>query len=1298
MTNKVYLNNNQFFKPSYYKAIDYIIPKFIPDDEREEFGSETDYADLLINSHIDFASSVSSYLSISSIAGTVYSSMGTLNGISPYFVKQNNLTVITPKNFELNVLNRVGDSLYNYQTSSEFSTYLSETLLPAIRLNNLQSYWIGSDSVSSSHISLIENLSWLYFLNTSGSQYSPSSFVKDVLISKIYKGEKIYLNDCLKGLSEYLWKNNVSSLIPSVFYSGTSTYTSGTQQLDNLKTWVDVVYSPLHADRSDFTVRDRFELFIDSRDKIRNQVVAGPIAKLIRMLSFTMFDINNDTEVLKSAYDIEDCPEEYLPFVANLIGWSLFGSNPQRWRLQLRNAVDIYKSVGTKRSLQFALNSVFPKDIFDIESRIAELWESYIPYLVYYALATESDYFQSNETWTPDLASRMNVGTYSYSSLDENLRLATDRIIYETYSEFSSSFHIPNKDNKFNYRGREYPIPPFEEYPYYVNTELSTEMINFITDRLACFGVRKDFALQFRDYVIENTIEVDEEIRSSSWLFFTSGHNSPPNLSNLVTNLTSKKFEYVPLWSGKSSHFKLLFDAAEFDFTDIDDDNPDSGDAIVIASKIVNEFSPAHAIPLINLRLSSVDSLGISYDELPIISINEVETPENFKLLMNYESSGLNVNAYKRNNTTGNKFSRSSLNSLRSNLITGATVATDLSRTSYRRRSYEKLMPFNGFYDRTGFNQPVSWDPSSSLSGLPLGFIPSSLSFQDIDDYNNIPEVYNKCNDINSSASYFGFNVSNALKSRGHVELGTRDYYCDRGQLPDIYAVMHDIAEAKKVLQASALATSTTLLDLTWKNVYQSLANQYTEASGWFPNSNSDYYNFQFGRDLHTLYKTYTTEFRRHRLSEDLHYFDGANIFSHTFGPILYNHDFDKLGSNGATYSTTAVSAPVEIRGNDTVFYYGGPGTFVASSTSSMFIDRYEFVNSSILDGIELVQTSGAPAGNIFEILRLPSSGSSETNDDYLFGRTFVKLKAVGGNPRIRFDISKYQLPSNLGYPIQTNFLLPESKYKLILKSLVTNRAANIFGGATVGIWIHTKPESGLMWSYKNGWKIHSQSITKSELYNDYANLIEFTQRDESQNSNDTSTSGLRLKCIEIEAGVSGTSDGFLQLKNTDFESHELYFDTINRTLEVPDGYFKYNGQVNRSNQNYVVELFIIPNPQKPELFFLADKIELQNLTMKKNSEVLGLDTCPQYRIELSKEQLQYIFKFWNDISGKNSNPGRATRYAMAPGDSYMTGGSRLDYRLDKDWLGIYEDGTGYTKYYQPLGSRLILQNISIKL
>jgi hypothetical protein len=1295
MSGKIYLNNTEFFKPNYYKAIEYIVPKFINDEEVASFGETTDIADLVINSHIDVASSISSILPINVVSATIYSAINTLEGIAPYFIKQNNLTHITPKSFELNILNRVGQSISNYNSSSDFSTYISGTLLPAITRNNISNYFTLGGATSSSEIILIENLSWLYFLNSSGTSYNPSSFVHNVLVDKLYTGQNIELADCLKGLSEFLWKNSsFSSYIPSVFHSGTGTYTSGTQQLEKLQTWIDIVYSPLHADRADFTVRDRFETFIDNSTKTTTQISNGPINKLLRMISFAAFDRNNDTEIIKSLYDIEDCPDNYLPFVANLIGWNLFGSNPDRWRLQLRNAVDIYKKVGTKSGLQFALNSVFPKDIFDIESRIAELWESYIPYLIYYSLATESDYFKSNQTWTPQLATNMNVGSYSSSSLDDNIRLATDRILLETYTEFSGAFHIPKIDNKFFYRNREYPIPPFEQYPYYVNTELSMDMINFISDRLACFGVRKPFVLQFRDYVIENTLDVDEEIRSSSWLFFTSGYNSPPNLSNLVENLNSKKFEYTSLWSGKSSHFKLIFDASEFDFTNIDDDDEQSGDAIIIASKVINEFSPAHAIPLINLRLSSTDTVGFSYDELPIISLNPVETPESFNLVLNRESSGFAFAGYKRPNGTGS-FNRTIHNSLQHITLKSATLVTEISRTSHRRRSYEKLMPFYGYYDRTGFNPPVSWDPSASLSGLPLGFVPSSLSFYPITNYSSIPDVYSICQDVNSSAAFFGFNVSNALRTRGHVDLGTMDYYCDRGQLPDIYAAMHDIQEQVKVYQASSLYSSSySLLDRSWMNVDQSLANSATENSNWFPSSVRDFYDFRFGLDFHKLYKNYCNYFNRHRLAEDLHYLDGPNIFSHTFGPLLFNHNFNVLGPNGSTYITTAPSATQELKNGGIVFTANGPGTFVASSTSSMYIDTFEFVNSGILSGVELIQTSGASVDNSFTIIKIAGSERTSTSNDYLFEKGFIKSKSIDGLGRVRFDLRKYQSPSSLNYPIGTNFLVPDCNYRFSVKSLVANRQFNFFGGRQIGVWIHTKPESGYIWSFKNGqWLMHSQTVSKQDLFNKYITTFSFPLVDtRSQSSNNQD---LRLNCITIEAEQNEEIDPILLLKESDFNINQIEFTTNNNDIVLNSDYYKNHGLLHRITQNYIVEVFLLPDAQS-DLALYIDKVEIQNLTFKNMSEILALATCPEYRVELSKEQLQHIFRFWNDISGKNSNPGLASRHATNEDETdnnYELGGSRLDYRIDKDWIGAYT-GVATTKYFGDPLQNVIIQNL----
>ena len=173
--------------------------------------------------------------------------------------------------------------------------------------------------------------------------------------------------------------------------------------------------------------------------------------------------------------DILECPSELLPLFAELIGWKLFGHDPERWRIQLLNAVDIYKRTGTKRSIQVAINSVFPRDSFDVSGSVQELWESYIPHLIFYALATESSLLESTDTWTLATAKKMGVDTFSASSHDTNLRICVDNILLSLVKEFPESFLLGKKpfpvgsdSFKFRYRGRVFDIPPFEEIPYYV--------------------------------------------------------------------------------------------------------------------------------------------------------------------------------------------------------------------------------------------------------------------------------------------------------------------------------------------------------------------------------------------------------------------------------------------------------------------------------------------------------------------------------------------------------------------------------------------------------------------------------------------------------------------------------------------------------------------------------------------------------------------------------------------------------------------------------------------------------------
>lgn len=1276
---KTYLDNQAFFKSNYNEALNFIVPKYLIEDDINNFGKEVDLVDQIINSHITLASSISSVINVSSQPGSTYSSINTFRGIAPYFVKQNNLTVIRPEYFERKVLDVLGRSFVEFETSSQLASYVNSTLLPAIRLN--------SPTGDFTHSGLIRDLSWMYLLNTSGQNYSPSAFVSDLIVNKLYNGTTVYLNDCINGLTEHIWKNGFTSLYPNTFASSTGTYTSGTQQLDKLKTWVDIIYSPLYADSSDFTVKERFELFLTTGLRIEDEVPAGPISKLVRMLSFAAFDINNDTELIDSLYNIQDCPDKYLPYVADLIGWRLFGSNPEKWRLQLRNAVEVYKRVGTKKAIQFALNTVFPKDIFSIESRLTELWESYIPYLIYYALATESDYLKSQEVWTRQQALSMGVVGYSNSSLDENIRLVVDKIIHDTYLKFKSSFNIPNIANGFFFRGRNFPLPPFEEYPYYVNVELSDSMIDFIADRLACFGVRNDFAIQLRDYVKENTVDVDDQPRSNSWLFFTSGYNYPPNLDNLAANINLSNFEYTSLWSGKSSHFKLVFDASEFDFSNKNELDPQSGDAVAIASDIVNEFSPAHSIPLVSLQLSSADSTLTIDANLPIIDLKTQERLETSKVNSNYYTSGLHLNAYTRNNTSGNKFGRSNLNNIDGAFFTSKSPTGSIPRNSIRRRSYENSMPMYGYYDRTGFNMPVSFDMSASLSGFPLGYIPSSLSFVSITDYTNLPAVYTAC--INSSSNVYGYNVSSTLKCRGHLPLSSIDYYTDRGQLPDIYSLMHSIGEKQKYYVASSLLPSATLLDLSWKNVYQSFANSATEVSGWFPSSTRNFYDFKFGRDFHQLYRIYTKEFDRHRMAEDLQYLDGPNIFSHTFGPLLFNNEFDKFNQ---TFATTNLSSVYKLTPGDSVFSTSGSsyGTYIVSSTSSLKLYGNEFVNSGILSGVELVHTSGYGQDNYFSIVKFSDSLRSVAKSDYMFGKTFLAMK---GLVRARFDLRAPTLDSSEGYPIQKNFLLPEHKYKLKLKFTNVSNDGLRFGGTPISVWIHTKLENSKVWSYSvNGnWEEHGMDLDRAELASKYFHTI---TSDEIVKNPESESQQSQFKCIELTGEAENAVSPMYGLVESDFNERTVEFNTNNRTLLFDRAYGLAYGQVHRKTQDYVIEILKPQTDQEKVL--LLDSVDLVNLTMNKMSQIPTINTCPDIRIPLSKSDLQSAFRFFNDISGKNSAYGIASRDSTeTSGIMFNSGGSRLDYRVHPDTCTA---AAGGSIYYAPLGTNLVISDITLPL
>ncbi len=72
--------------------------------------------------------------------------------------------------------------------------------------------------------------------------------------------------------------------------------------------------------------------------------------------------------------------------------------------------------------------------------KFEELWESYIPFLIWYALGTESPEFKNLNTWTLGRAHEAGVYAYSTSSLEENLKIVVDNILLDLYKAFPDNF------------------------------------------------------------------------------------------------------------------------------------------------------------------------------------------------------------------------------------------------------------------------------------------------------------------------------------------------------------------------------------------------------------------------------------------------------------------------------------------------------------------------------------------------------------------------------------------------------------------------------------------------------------------------------------------------------------------------------------------------------------------------------------------------------------------------------------------------------------------------------------------
>ena len=1305
--------SRNYYKRNYVDTLELITPDFYNQDDITASGYETNVVDVVINSHINAANSMTSELSglfVSAIPNTSFSSMDNINGIAQYFIQQNKLTNITPQSFERDLLFPVGKTLLDFNTSSDFYNYLSGTLLPTIVNDyndcNTRTVSAYDDTASGTHIHLINSLSWFYFLNLSGDSrgfaHEPSAIVASALTENIYKGKRLSLNDGIKALTDFVYLNYETcaawqglNLIPDEFLpsglldsSLSGPGTSGTQQLNKLKTIVDVIYSPHYSNRSDTKVRDSFNDYIDDGTLLSTTETKGPLHRLLKAFSYSMFDRLEEAEVINLLYDIDECPREYLHQIAKLIGWKLYGTSESRQRLQLKNAVSLYKKTGTKESIQGAVNSLFSEDIFDVSANIHELWESYIPFLIYYALSTESSLFEDFNSWTRQAAIDKGITTsagptYSSSSMDFNIRAVVDNILLYLTCLHPDLFRIAGEpfpllilsgnvvtpplvggrklplqagalipgvsvfiedpNFQFNYRERGFPIPPWEHISYYTQCEVTDSFINDLFEFLLCFGVTESFATSVREYIKDNTTRASDSFRDDNgWLMFTSGVNDPPNLGAILQDPTLSRTKMLSMWNGKSSHFKFIMHADSFDFTK-NSFTHDSKWAPAYAARVTKDFAPAHSIPESRLETSANEYMEFSGTAKWIINPSKtesyigsgftvlesppftatVEKSDYPYLFAGAGVSAINLDGIRRGGTnpSGQPIYRRTVNRLhlvnsgihdaeftedqRAGL--GGVLSATVFRNNIRRRNYKNTLPTKGYYDRTGFNMPISWDSSTieysyvagepSLSGtsasglgmIPLGYVASAGYYLPIDDFSSIPGVYKNCETLDSPNTFSGVDTSNTFPCRGLSSLGAdskspqyRDSpanYVDRGQAADIIETMHSIKERQKLEKARHYVSSNFSYytdDYDQFNAELSFANSSTESDGWFPNSMDDYHNYKFERGLHQIYDAYTDKFKRHGMNMVAADVEGGPlIHAHLYGNGFFNGSFKVEGPNKTLGNSgnlqllvaSAMSEVVPLTLSHSSFsgvvvgdsyteshgsHLVSAGSLFASSVMLTGVCSVEIRNDTILSGIDLIHPSGVDVNNSFQIYNTaPTFSIDNPSKTYHISNTLIKLKSMKGLSRLRMSIKEASGLSTYSpyYLRDDGVLFPDHKYKLKVRYAAGTENGEYLGGVPIGAWIHTEVESGTFWTYttNNKWE-------KSDVSAISENFIKTNSHYHTQDTKKFPQVLARCGSLaSLPISTSSTPSLISELTEEDYTFMEVDFHTFNKGLQRRD-------------------------------------------------------------------------------------------------------------------------------------------------
>ena len=911
----------QHFKANYIEVIKRIIPEFYDETEYRLYGEEEDLQYSVLAKLLYTAKNLSSLIDIpvsstqfGGSGGTIVSSVRFV----PYFVPFNKISRVSPYDYERHVLNPLGKSFRDFTNVRDFSSFVITSALPHTHLNNVTEKFVSgyssivdptTSSVSSVQNALLSNLGWAYMLNTSGkvidnNSLAPSSLLLSSITNDLFLGKSLteatgvsivmrwILHNCLGGGSE--WTQIRQNHLPPPFNVLSSTYAdnyfaSGAQLVSALDTLVNVWVN--EDDPNSLYFKDIVNASLLGLN-VRRMENAGPMGKMLKALAYAFYDVKDTVRDVQFLLDIDECPEEFLQYLGRYLGWTFFSTDPAKWREQLKQAIYLYKAKGTRQALTQAVQMLIPSGLWDANnttSGIQEMYESYLPNLIYYVIKTETDLGSNRESygklmrsWNRSLAAssiNMKLVNFDADDPDNNARFLTDYILQyldEKYNfikihgksykksdiintQVSAGIEFPG----FHHRGRKIPIPPFEEHRFYQNTLIDAPVLRDLSALMIRpvgnlgLNVSSSAAEAFSHYVTLHTelkegnmFNMPSMGANLNFKFMTSGFNLPYNYQRIIRK---GELENMSLFDLSDTYDMEVLQTIQSDGDQWNSSFVTSSFPGTIGTGIFSGIFPNITNPQHSRWVPSATLYGAPY----------------------FWSGGGNQGA------------------------TSYKQVGNAPRSAGRRRS-NKYKFIGWAYTRDGLNQPTNTDLFTAsgtdrkrflyASGfLPKGFNFSSQSY--VSTSGSLSSVYSQFDASGNIPSFPGYG-GNAIEG-----------YFPARAIPDEELDVSGWNSLRATFGSQILHSLAAIF-----------ARRGAEDNRWNLQTDLSYTNFKWGDGMMLLYNAYNTIFNnqiRNVVSVGKQqvgdkYAGGFNVISHVFGPILFNHAFNIPGSIVDSVSSTA--------------------------------------------------------------------------------------------------------------------------------------------------------------------------------------------------------------------------------------------------------------------------------------------------------------------------------------------------------------------------------------------------------